>query len=65
MPIKIERSWQSSDGNFTLGFDINGNLFAKCNECNKTAIGLLEYRNRKKSYRFRCEVCNKKLFIKM
>jgi hypothetical protein len=63
MTVKIVRSWQSQDGKFTLGYDISGNILAKCNDCNKTCGHLLSFKNNRKTIDFRCPDCNRKMRI--
>ena len=58
--VKIIRKWVTTDKRFTLGQDIMGNLYAKCNECNIDCNIGLTFLNHKKSISFQCPDCKRK-----
>ena len=60
--VKIVREWKGKR-NFTFGQDVNGNLYAKCGDCNKNAVILNNYKDGKIIKIVKCLECNKRLKI--
>lgn len=62
--VKIVKKWASHDKKWTIGIDINGNVFVRHDECEQTAIMVnVKFNNATMRLEkvFVCPKCKKKL----
>lgn len=60
MAKKIIRKWQSNNKRFTIGQDESGSIFAKCNECDNNCARILDFKDGKKIWNFKCKQCGRR-----
>ena len=65
MVIQLYNKHQTYNGQFTVGQDIDGKLYVKCNDCNQTMIGTLNYVKGKRGFKYICPKCEKKTQINL
>jgi len=63
MGIKLYNKATIKNGMYTTAQDINGTIYVKCNDCNETMVPLMDYRNGRRRWIYRCPKCNSKVNI--